>query len=58
MPKRGHVFLTLRDMRIAKIDRKVIAKPCTDEVNKIILLSFFFLVSFLLYLLYSLDSLV
>lgn len=51
MPKRGHVFLTLRDMRIAKIDRKVIAKPCTDEVNLMILLSIYFLVSFFLIIL-------
>lgn len=31
--RNGHVWVTLREMRIGRIDRKVRVKPCADEVS-------------------------
>ena len=30
----SHIWLTLREMRIAKMDKKIHIKPCTGEVRK------------------------
>lgn len=29
----GHMWVNLRDMRIARMDRKISVKPCADEVT-------------------------